>query len=136
MMKPVHLLMTFAMGMLLWTSFGVWAAQKATAFEVAMAEVTANIGTPEGARYDQKFGPWLAEHHADTMMRCTKSAKPKDPLKFDLLVRVSGEGKAEEVLVKPETTVARCLAEGVRKGALIRPPRPSYWVRVEMSIRP
>src|SRR6185369_12470918 len=48
----------------------------------------------------------------------------------DLLVRVSAEGTAEEVLVNPETDVARCLAAEVRKGTSVRPPRPSYWVRI------
>ena len=135
-MRPAGWLCTGVMGALALSSLGAKGTPKATPFETAMAASKSNLESPEGQRYDEQFGRWFGEHHGDTMVRCTKGAKPDDLRKFDLLVRVSGEGKAEEVLVSPQTSVARCVAEEIRKGASVQPPRPSYWVRVEMTISP
>ena len=49
--------------------------------------------------------------------------------------RVSADGKAEEVVFGPETAVARCVAPDFRDAAYPRPPKPDWWVRIEVQLK-
>ncbi len=111
------------------------AAVKSTPFEVALAAAKANVETEAGKKYDKQFGKQFAERYVDTTVRCTAGATTADLARFDLLVRVSGTGVPEEVLVQPATMVAKCLREEVRKGKFRSPHRKSYWVRIEMNLK-
>jgi hypothetical protein len=108
----------------------------ATAFPEALADAKANLKTPEGVKYDTDFGRQFGKRYVDTLSRCTKDTAKEDLTQFDVLVRVSKEGAPEEVLVEPASKVATCLSDEVRKGKFLEPPKASYWVRVEMKMKP
>ena len=107
----------------------------ATTYEAALIEAKMNVKTAEGTKYDAEFGRQFGKRYLDTMARCTKDADGKDVAPFDLLVRLAKDGSAEEVIVHPESKVGTCLGREVRTGKFLEPPQPSYWVRVEMTVK-
>jgi hypothetical protein len=116
-----------------------WAANddaETTSFQSALAKARANVATAEGEKFDMDFGMQFGERYVNTLTRCTEGVAEADLGEFDLLVRLSAQGKPEEILVEPATSVATCLSKDVRKGQFIKPPRESYWVRVEMRLTP
>jgi hypothetical protein len=54
---------------------------------------------------------------------------------FDALLRVNAEGKADEVILRPETSVARCVEPDFRGAVYPRPPQTSWWVKVEVRLK-
>ena len=67
------------------------------------------------------------------MLRDTPKADPSD---FDILIRVADTGKPLHILIAPETNVAKCLRGSIEAAKYPAPPRPRYWVDVEMHIKP
>jgi len=94
-----------------------------------------NTKTPVGAAYDRQHGEYFGRRHASTMKHCIDSLPDADMRDFHLLIRVAANGKPATILLEPETNVARCLRDSVRGDQYPKPPRPSYWVHVAMSIR-
>jgi len=94
-----------------------------------------NTKTPVGAAYDRQHGEYFGRRHASTMKHCIDSLPDADTRDFHLLIRVAANGKPATILLEPETNVARCLRDSVRGDQYPKPPRPSYWVHVAMSIR-
>jgi len=131
--KAFYPLVTLGAALLLTASV---AAADPTSFDQALAAAKANVETPEGEKYDTDFGKQFGERYVDTMVRCTTGVAEADFARFDLLIRVSRDGSVEGALVQPNTKVASCLRREVVKGKFLRPPRGSYWVRIEMSLTP
>jgi hypothetical protein len=104
-------------------------------FKSATRAVEQNMKSEAGKAYDQTFGEEFARQNASSMQRCTQDAAAEDLASFDILTRVSVNGRPENVLVEPKTTVARCVQRAVRRQRFPKPPAPHYWVRVHMSIR-
>jgi hypothetical protein len=104
-------------------------------FDEALKAAEANLKQKKGRKYDVAFarnaGPWLAE----ALAACTKGLSDEDVASFTVLVRVSGSGKAEEVLVRPATKVALCLRPSFVSAACPKPPGPSWWVKMDISIK-
>jgi hypothetical protein len=112
------------------------AAAKATDFDEALKAAESNLASKKGQRYDvdfaRKAGPWLA----NKLAACTKDLSGPDLAPFTVLVRVSGSGKAEEVLMRPATKVALCLWPSFLAARCPKPPGPSWWVKMDIAIRP
>ena len=111
------------------------ASPASTPVEVARSEAESNAKTPAGKSYEgvlvSKAEDWLRP----VLQRCAKDAPEAERISFDALLRVSSEGKTEEVLVSPETEIARCVAPELREASYPRPPRPSWWVKVIVRIK-
>jgi len=104
-----------------------------TSFDDALASATANVSTSAGQQYDTDFGARFGERNAHQVARCAADAVGKDRDRFDMLFRVSANGKITELLTKPVTRIAKCLAGKVRTDTYPKPPRDGYWVRIEMG---
>jgi len=109
--------------------------QQPSDFEVALTAAEANLKTDRGAIYDASFAikaaPWLAP----AIYRCTSGLPPRDLRPFKVLVRVDSTGNAEQVLVQPETRVSRCLKPVFASKKHPKPPGPSWWVKMDITIR-
>ena len=104
-------------------------------FKSATRAVQRNMNTEAGKAYDDAFGKEFARQNASSMQRCTRDAAAEDLASFEILARVSVNGRLEKVLVKPLTAVARCIRGAVSTERFPKPPAPHYWVRVHMSIK-
>jgi len=127
---------------LLWAAVGVpalagtarAAGDEAGRFDSTLAIAEKNVGTPAGAAYDAAFGRAMQAQLGMAMAKCfTRTPKP-DTSKFDMLIQVDARGKAGEVLLRPETNVALCFRPRIGEAAFPEPPRPAYWVHVEMDV--
>ncbi len=99
------------------------------------AAVERNLKTPEGCHYDEVISSQFSEQYESSMQLCTKAAPQKDLADFDIFMNVAGDGSVAKALVSPETKVATCLrGEVLRKGGFSVPPRPNYWIKIEMKI--
>ena len=127
---------------LLWGAVAVLAATVhagaagggADRFDSILAIAEKNVGTPAGAAYDQAFGQAMQAQLGMQMAKCFTRTPNPDLAKFDMLVQVDASGKASEVLLRPETNVALCFRPRIGEAAFPEPPRPAYWVHVEMDV--
>ena len=53
---------------------------------------------------------------------------------FDIFVRLDGKGKVENVKSWPPTKLGACYLPSLRKASASAPPKPSYWVRLQIGI--
>ncbi|MFY9550283.1 MAG: hypothetical protein WAU32_03965 [Thermoanaerobaculia bacterium] len=119
------------------TAFAAAAAEPApTPLAVARQEAESNVKTPAGRTYEGvvigRVDDWLRP----AVARCIKDLPAEELISFDVFVRVGGGGKAEEALFSPDTAVARCVAPEFRSAKYPSPPMPSWWVKVEVRIKP
>ncbi len=104
-------------------------------FQAALAEAKSNAKTAAGAKYDDSFGISFGRRVPDIMVDCTKNASDADLATFDLVAKVASDGSLEDVMVGPETKVARCLRDRMPRSGYPTPPRPHYWVFENMKIK-
>ena len=110
-------------------------ASAATPVEVARSEAESNAKTPTGKRYEGVLVGKIEDWLRPSLQRCAKDEAREELVSFDALVRVGAEGKAEEILFRPETAVARCVAPDFGDATYPRPPQPSWWVNVEVRLK-
>lgn len=107
----------------------------ATPVEVARAEAERNVKSPAGRRYEGvvigQVDGWLRP----AIRRCLEKLPKEELVSFDGLVRVAEDGRAAEVVFGPETALARCVAPDFRDTAYPRPPRPDWWIKIEVRPR-
>lgn len=99
----------------------------------AAAAVDANLKTPEGKKYEEHMGKDV-EKYFPVLRPCmqTEGGKPAD---FDMLLRLNGDGKIAEVLIHPDTPMAKCSRDVLLKGQFSTPPRADYWVNIHMTFK-
>ena len=107
----------------------------ATPVEVARSESESNAKSPAGKRYEGLLVSRAEEWLRPALERCVKKAPKEELISFDGLVRVSAEGRSEEVLFGPETAVARCVAPDFQDARYPSPPQPSWWVKIEVRLK-
>ena len=109
------------------------ADDKPTSPADAQAAVEANLRTPEGKAYDERFGKEFMEKHLATMKQC-KENTGKDQESFWMLLKLDRGGAVKEVLLHPTTKMGTCAREALLKATFAPPPRPAYWVSVYMKL--
>ena len=90
-------------------------------------------GHPEGKAFDEKFGEDFGAHHFGPLRQC-KSASGNDLRSFWILIKLNKEGAVKELLLYPETKLGTCAREPLLKDRFPTPPRPEYWVSVNMKL--
>jgi hypothetical protein len=103
-----------------------WAQDKPTSLSDARAAIEANMKTPEGKAYDEKFGSEVVQGYISGLRQCKQSAGA-DSQSFWLLVKLAQDGAVREVLMAPATKVASCDREVFLKAKFSPPPRADYW---------
>jgi hypothetical protein len=111
------------------------ASSAPTPVEVARAEAEENVKSPAGRRYEGVVIGRVEEWLRPAIQKCLRDLPKEELVSFDGLVRVDSDGKAAEVVFGPETALARCVAPEFRDAAYPRPPKPDWWVRIEIRPR-
>ena len=122
------------MAMLILAAVAQGAGEDAGRFDSGLAAAKKSLETPEGAAYDQAFGSAMQSQLGIQMAKCFTRTPDPDLTRFDMLVRLDATGKAGEVLMRPETNVALCFKPRIGEAVFPAPPRPDYWVHVEMEV--
>jgi hypothetical protein len=110
-------------------------AAAATPVEVARSEAESNAKTPAGKRYEGVLVSRAEEWLRPALERCARDLPESERISFDGLVRVSSQGKPEEVLFGPSTELARCVAPDFREASYPKPPQPSWWVKIVVRLK-
>jgi hypothetical protein len=111
------------------------AAQEKTSPTIARETAESNAKTPAGRRYQSALASSLDAWLARAIQRCGKGVSKEDAVGFDVLVEIGDNGKAEDVLLSPETSIGRCAREDFQDAKYPFPPQPHWWVRVPIELR-
>lgn len=99
----------------------------------ARAAIDSNLLTPQGKAYDAQFGADFMQKHFGDIARC-KAAAAGEAKSFRILLRIGADGTAKEILLDPETKFGACVRDALVHGKFLPPPRPDYWVGVDMKL--
>jgi hypothetical protein len=102
-------------------------------FDDAVKAAQANAAGQEGKTYAAAVARHFAEQHATSLAECTQTANEPEKTRFTMALRVGKKGLVEEVLVKPETRTALCMARTTVRDHLKKPPGPGWWVVVTLT---
>jgi len=117
--------LVLAMLLLGWCA-SVWSDEKPSSLSDARAAIEANLKTPQGKAYDEKFGNDLMQHYIGGMRQC-KQSSGGDSQSFWMLFRLKQDGSVREILLAPATKTASCDRDLLMKARFSPPPRDDYW---------
>ena len=101
---------------------------------IARETAESNAKTPAGRRYQSALESSLDSWLRKALEKCIKGVSKEDAVSFDVLVRISGTGEAEEVAFEPDTSVGRCAERDFRDAKYPSPPQPSWWVKIPIEL--
>ena len=110
------------------------AAEEKTNPTIARENAESNAKTPAGRRYESALESSLDSWLRKALERCIKGLSKEDAVSFDFLVRVGENGRAEEVLFSPETSVGRCARADFESAKYPSPPQAHWWVRIPVEL--
>jgi len=113
-----------------WASY---AAEMSLRMKSAESLVAASMQTTAGREYDGQIAKEFAEKFADVMQQCVQSAGD-DLARFDFFVEVNPSGRIQQVLPSRATAVSHCLLPRLYSTTFAAPPKPEYWVKIQMNI--
>jgi hypothetical protein len=131
MMTTIKLLLAFCL-----LAFCITPVLADDSFASALAQAHENTKSEDGEKYDTAFGESFGSRHVDVLSQCTDGLPDKDMSSFDVVALVASDGSLENVLVKPEAKVAICLRQHVLRRGYPQPPKPHYWVHVQIKLEP
>jgi len=102
---------------------------------VARETAESNARTPAGRRYQSALQSSMDSWLRRALEKCIKGVAREDAVSFDVLVRISSTGQAEEVAFEPETSVGRCAERDFRDARYPSPPQASWWVKIPVQLR-
>ena len=113
-----------------WASY---APEMSLRMKSAESLVAASMQTTAGREYDGQIAKEFAEKFADVMQQCVQSAGD-DLARFDFFVEVNPSGRIQQVLPSRATAVSHCLLPRLYSTTFAAPPKPEYWVKIQMNI--
>jgi hypothetical protein len=111
---------------LLFGWIAIWAEDKPANLSDARAAIEANMKTPQGKAYDEKFGSEVMQNYIAGMRQCLKTVGG-DAKSFWMLFRLKQDGTVREILLAPATNAGSCDRELLLKAKFSPPPRDDYW---------
>ncbi len=110
------------------------AAEEKTNPTIARETAESNAKTPAGRRYESALESSLDSWLRKALEKCLKGVSKEDAVSFDFLVRIGENGRAEEVLFSPETSVGRCAKEDFEDAKYPFPPQAHWWVKIPVEL--
>lgn len=100
----------------------------------AIQAAKANTESVEGGRYDATCDPdhVMVKTMFSKIMKHSRSPKPEPP--FVILIKVASSGEPEEVMVWPETPMAKRARKIAAAARYLAPPGPAWWVEIDVNI--
>lgn len=111
-------------------------AQATTTYAAAEARAKALGQTRDGKAFADRVGQAFGKAHRGTVSTCAKQTPRREDVQpFHLLIQLDTAGRVTEALVRPDNTVSRCVADGVRGWAAAAPPAGDHWVDFSVNLR-
>jgi hypothetical protein len=111
------------------------ASAEGTSPTVARETAESNAKTPAGRRYQSALESSMDSWLRKALEKCIKGVTKEDAVSFDVLVEIGDNGRPEEVLFSPETSVGRCAKEDFQDAKYPTPPQAHWWVRIPVELR-
>lgn len=109
---------------------------RADRYDDALKTAQANMATPAGRAYADNLAAFFDQKKLrDALVGCAESLSPEDAPPFTVLMQMSGDGQASQVLLRPPAPVAVCLRWVLRETTFPKPPAAGYWVTVDLDSR-
>jgi hypothetical protein len=106
---------------------------KVTNWPVASKSADDNLKIEGGRQYESDMAknamPWISQ----VVSRCVSGASDSVLQAFTILVRIGSNGRAEEVLIDPNTKITQCAEEAFKAASYLKPPSPSWWVNFHIQ---
>ena len=109
------------------------AKPKPLSMDDALKAAEANAATTEGKAYADEVRRHFAEQHEISLKECTQTANEPEATPFRLALRVGKKGAVEQAFVRPQTRVATCFGTTAMNDHLKRPPKPGWWLVLELT---
>jgi hypothetical protein len=106
-----------------------------SAFDQALAEAERNAKRPAGHAFEAAVGKEFGATYGPKLSGCAKQVKKRDLRDFDVLMKLSQNGRVQEAMVRPETNLALCLRDQLKEASLPVPETEGYWVRVGLKLK-
>ena len=94
------------------------------------------MATPAGRAYADNLAALFDQKKLrDALAGCAESLTPEDTPPFTVLMQMSGDGQASQILLRPPAPVAVCLRWVIRETTFPKPPASGYWITVDLDSR-
>lgn len=98
------------------------------------------VATPEGEGYRQDMNRYLGYRHSRTMRDCIANMPDPWTANFEFVANVMPSGVITDLVVQPETNIAKCFTTGLLGTSFPRPPKmeggEGYPVHMEIRLQP
>jgi hypothetical protein len=82
--------------------------------------------------FDGPFSKAFYAQYPARLSQCMKTTGVDEPAGFDMLLRLSKDGRVESAAVRPESRLATCYRELAKKDVFPAPPSAGFWVPVSI----
>jgi hypothetical protein len=114
-----------------WAQF----AEVPKTIDAAMKAADDNLQTSDGRKFDEQVAKAFASNYSPTVSECLKSSGDLSPVPFDMVLQVGGNGTVEQIVVSKMSRTSSCIASKLDGGLFPPPPKPDYWVKINMQTR-
>jgi hypothetical protein len=103
--------------------------------KISLAAAKENVKTPEGELFSHTLVTEMEKRYHQPFVDCVKTNPDYTSPSVGLLVQLSKEGAVRDVLFSGIYTPTGCLRPLLEKAILPNPPKPDYWVLVQMDVK-
>ena len=82
--------------------------------------------------FDGAFSKAFYAQYPGRLSACMKQTGDTEQPGFDMLLKLAGDGSVQVAMVKPESRIATCYLELVKKDVFPKPPSEGVWVPVSI----
>lgn len=101
----------------------------------SLAAAKENGRTPEGQLFMSALTADLEKRYHQKLMDCMKQVPDFALPSISLLLEVTKNGVIHDVMFAPDTTPSACFRPQLEQAVLPTPPKPDYWVIVQMTVK-
>jgi hypothetical protein len=100
----------------------------------SLAAATENVKTPEGQLFSYALGAEMERRYHQPFLDCVKASPGYTQPSIGLLVELTKEGAVRDVLFSGADAPSGCIRPLLEKAILPTPPKPDYWIMVQMDV--
>jgi hypothetical protein len=103
--------------------------------KISLAAAKENVKTPEGQLFSQALVAEMEKRYHQPFLDCVKTNPDYTAPGIGLLVELTKEGAVRDVLFSRADAPTGCFRPLLEKTIFPNPPKPDYWVLVQMDLK-
>ena len=103
--------------------------------KISLAAAKENVNTPEGQLFSHALVAEMEKRYHQPFLDCVKASPGYTAQGVGMLVELTKEGAVRDVLFSSAYAPAGCIRPLLEKAFLPNPPKPDYWVLVQMDMK-